>query len=68
MSCIYLLFWYTLTRENRALVLAGGEMGAFDEGVIGFCFCLELNEEKGDRYEEKDSIPGREEAGVGTGR
>ncbi len=38
------------------------------KGVRRFCFCLRLNEEKGDRYEETDSIPGREEAGVGTGR
>jgi len=52
---------------NLAFVLVyceQGEVRAFGEEGREYCFCRRLNEEKGDRDEEKVAVPGRKGSGI----
>jgi hypothetical protein len=56
---------------NLAIVLVyceQGEVRAFGEEGRKYCFCRRMNEEKGDRDEEKATVSGRKGSGVGAGR
>lgn len=56
---------------NLAFVLVyseKGEVKAFGGEGRKCCFCRRLNEEKGDRDEEKTGVSGRKGAGVSTSR
>ena len=56
MSCIYLLFWYTLEREDRVNLFDKGEKKAFDCKIEFVLIWLLLIDKKGDCYEETDSF------------